>query len=73
MIVEEFLWKTNPSVVLVGFLVFVFLFQFPSLMIHAFAALGCCVVVNVIFPFPASVFDLARSPARSAMREIVSE
>jgi len=55
MIVEEFLWKTNLRIVLVGFLVSVSLFQLPSLMIHAFAALGCCVVVSILFPFPASV------------------
>ncbi len=76
MIVEEFLRKTNPRVVLVGFLMSVSLFQLPSLMIHAFAVLGCCVVVSILFSFSGfclSLISLARSPSRSAMREIGSE
>jgi hypothetical protein len=57
MIVEELLCKTESESCFGWFFWCLFLFfSFPSLMIHAFAALGCCVVVSILFFLsPASV------------------
>jgi hypothetical protein len=79
MSVEQFLCKTESESCFGWFFGGLFLFfSFPSLMIHAFAALGCCVVVSILFFLsPVSVclslISLALSPSRSATREIVSE
>ncbi len=76
MIGQEFLCKKNPRVVVVGFLVFVSLFQLPSLMIPCICCIGllrCCEYPFSFSGFCLSLISLARSSSRSATREIVSE